>query len=199
MMVKSFTIYEEYYDLITLLSDREQANVLLAIAKYMFEDKEIKLNDKEKKVFVNLKRPLDKSKNKSKNTISRQNQKEIKNKSKENQKEIKSKSKGVTHQDVNVIVNDNVYVYVESKLNRTLNSSEINLIDTWDIYKPYQIEYAINETLLARANSLKYTDAILRNIKDKTEQELKSNRKEEESEIEIPDYDWLNETNEEDI
>lgn len=198
-MVKSFTIYEEYYDLITLLSDREQANVLLAIAKYMFEDKEIKLNDKEKKVFVNLKRPLDKSKNKSKNTISRQNQKEIKNKSKENQKEIKSKSKGVTHQDVNVIVNDNVYVYVESKLNRTLNSSEINLIDTWDIYKPYQIEYAINETLLARANSLKYTDAILRNIKDKTEQELKSNRKEEESEIEIPDYDWLNETNEEDI
>ena len=63
--MKSFTIYREYYDLITLLNEKEQANVLLAIAKYMFEDKEITLNNNENKIFINLKRPLDKSKNQS--------------------------------------------------------------------------------------------------------------------------------------
>ena len=76
--INSFTLYGEYYDLMTLLTDRVQANVLLAIAEYMFDDEEIKLNNRENKVFVNLKRPLDKSENKSKNAN--------KNKSKQNQK-----------------------------------------------------------------------------------------------------------------
>ena len=89
--VKSFTIYEEYYDLITLLNVNEQKDILLAIMKYMFEDDDISLllSDKELKIFKNLKRPLDKSKNKSKSTI--------KIKSKQNQNEIKKK----THQDEN--------------------------------------------------------------------------------------------------
>ena len=199
--INSFAVYREYWDLITLLNEKEQLNVLMAVFKYMFEDEEIKLSDREKKVFVNLKRPLDKSKNKANSGRTKQSQNEIKSKSKENQNEAKMKSnqnqneiKKGTHQDVNVIVNDNVYVYVENKLNRTLNSSEIELIGTWD-YKPYQIEYAINQTLLARANNLKYTNAILRNIKDKTEDELKENIREEKPDIEIPDYDWLNENN----
>ena len=188
--MKSYTLYKEYYDLISLLDRKDQAGLLLAITEYMFEDIEPNLNSKQMKIFNNLKRPLDKCKNKSKNA-----KKEIKTKSNENQNEIKSNSKQVTHQDVNVNVNDNVYVYVENKLNRTLNSSEIELIGTWD-YKPYQIEYAINQTLLARANNLKYTNAILRNIKDKTEDELKENGREEKSEyVEIPDYDWLNDEN----
>lgn len=167
-MVKSFTIYEEYYDLITLLSDREQANVLLAIVKYMFEDKEIKLNDKEKKVFVNLKRPLDKSKNKSKNTISRQNQKEIKNKSNENQNKIKSKSKGVTHQDVIVNVNDNVYVnniysYIEDNFGRTLSPIEYEMISNWEDNE--LTRYAVKEAVLNGKYNLKYIEAILNSFK----------------------------------
>lgn len=188
--INSFAIYREYWELITLLNEKEQSNVLMAVFKYMFEDEEIKLSEREKKVFVNLKRPLDKSKNKSNNARTKQNQEEIKTKSNENQNKFKEEA----HQDVNVIVNDNVYVYVESKLNRTLNSSEIELIDSWD-YKPYQIEYAINQTLLARANNLKYTNAVLRNIKDKTEDELKEKTREEEPDLDIPDYDWLNENN----
>lgn len=203
-MVKSFTIYEEYWDLITLLDLEEQKHLLYAITKYMFDDEEIELNDKEKKIFVNLKRPLNISKNNSKRSLGNGAPKGNNNASKTNQKQTgnnpknkpenkpKTNVKTNTSNDVNVNVNGNVYVYVESKLNRTLNSSEILLIDTWDIYKPYQIEYAINQTLLARANSLKYTDAILRNIKDKTEDELKNVRKEE-SDVEIADYDWLNE------
>lgn len=98
--LNSFTIYREYYDLITLLSEEEQANVLLAISKYMFDDEEIKLTDRENKVFVNLKRPLQKSKNKSQNAN--------KNKSNQNQNEIKLKSNEDTHLNVYVNVHDNV-------------------------------------------------------------------------------------------
>ena len=88
--VKSFTIFEEYYDLITLLSDTEQANVLLAIARFMFEDKEIELNERENKVFVNLKRPLIKSKEQSKRRTKQEpneNQKETKQEPKDQPKE----------------------------------------------------------------------------------------------------------------
>ena len=58
--INSFAIYREYWELITLLNEKEQSNVLMAVFRYMFEDEEIKLSEREKKVFVNLKRPLDK-------------------------------------------------------------------------------------------------------------------------------------------
>lgn len=101
--MNGFTIYKEYYELITLLTEREQQELLLAITKFMFEDVEPTLNDKQTKIFNNLRRPLEKSKKRSKcGSIT---------KSKENQKENENK----THQDVNVIVNvnDNVDVNVK--------------------------------------------------------------------------------------
>ncbi len=109
--MNGFTIYKEYYELITLLSEKEQQELLLAITKYMFEDIEPSLNDKQQKIFNNLKRPLDKSKNNSKNATKKkqdENEKETKQKRNENEKETKEH----THQDVNVnvIVNDNVNV-----------------------------------------------------------------------------------------
>ena len=112
--MNGFTIYKEYYELITLLTEREQQELLLAITKFMFEDIEPTLNDKQTKIFNNLRRPLEKSKKRSKCgsiTKSNENQKEIKIKSNENQKENENK----THQDVNVIVNvnDNVDVNVK--------------------------------------------------------------------------------------
>ena len=36
--MNSFTIYKEYYELITLLNEKDQQELLLAIVKYMFED-----------------------------------------------------------------------------------------------------------------------------------------------------------------
>ena len=98
--INGYTIYREYWDLITLLPEKEQGNVLLAINRFMFDDKDTELNDRETKVFVNLKRPLEKSKNKSQNAN--------KKKSNQNQNEIKLKSNEYTHHDVNVHVNDNV-------------------------------------------------------------------------------------------
>lgn len=122
--MNGFTIYKEYYELITLLTEREQQELLLAITKFMFEDVEPTLNDKQTKIFNNLRRPLEKSKKRSKCgsiTKSDENQEENEIKTKENQKEIKTKSnenqkenESKTHQDVNVIVNvnDNVDVNV---------------------------------------------------------------------------------------
>lgn len=125
--MNGFTIYKEYYELITLLTEREQQELLLAITKFMFEDVEPTLNDKQTKIFNNLRRPLEKSKKRSKCgsiTKSNENQEENETKTKENQKEIKTKSnenqkenENKTHQDVNVIVNvnDNVDVNVKKK------------------------------------------------------------------------------------
>lgn len=123
--MNGFTIYKEYYELITLLTEREQQELLLAITKFMFEDIEPTLNDKQTKIFNNLRRPLEKSKKRSKCgsiTKSNENQEENEIETKENQKKIKIKSKenqkeneNKTHQDVNVIVNvnDNVDVNVK--------------------------------------------------------------------------------------
>lgn len=121
--MNGFTIYKEYYELITLLTEREQQELLLAITKFMFEDVEPTLNDKQTKIFNNLRRPLEKSKKRSKCgsiTKSNENQEENEIETKENQKEIKTKSnesqkenENKTHQDVNVNVNDNVDVNVK--------------------------------------------------------------------------------------
>lgn len=120
--MNGFTIYKEYYELITLLTEKEQQEILLAITKYMFEDIEPVLNDKQTKIFNNLRRPLEKSKKKSKSgstNKSKENQNKNKKVTKQNQNEIKIKSNNnqnenetKTHQDVNVIVNvnDNVDV-----------------------------------------------------------------------------------------
>ena len=113
-MINSFTAYRDYHELITILSEKEQKELICAIWYYMFEGIEPKLNKNQMKIFNNLKRPLDKSKIKSKNgSISKSNenqnikqidnQNEIKTKSNENQNNNKIKS----HQEVDVIVNVN--------------------------------------------------------------------------------------------
>lgn len=114
--MNSFTIYKEYYELITLLNEKDQQELLLAIAKYMFEDIEPELNEKQVKIFNNLKRPLDVSKYNSK----RRTKKETEEKPKENQ--IANQKE--THQDVNVYVNVNVNVIKEiiNYLNTKTNS-----------------------------------------------------------------------------
>lgn len=89
--MNSFTFFEDYYELITLLNEKDQGELLLAIMKYMFEDIEPELNKNQTKIFNNLKRPLSVSKNKSKNAL-KTNQTEIKQKSNENQKQNQNKN-----------------------------------------------------------------------------------------------------------
>ena len=70
------------------------------------------------------------------------------------------------------------------------------MIKKWfeEIDDKRKIIYAIDETILNRVNSFKYTEAILEKIKNRTYEELKENSKEEEPDLDIPDYDWLNES-----
>jgi len=110
-MIKSFTVYREYYDLITLLNEEEQKNILLGITKYMFEDVVPELNEREMKVFNNLKRPLEKSKQNSKRVT---NQKPNENQM-GNQIDNQMGNQLKTHQDVYVYVNDNVINNLEKE------------------------------------------------------------------------------------
>lgn len=125
--IKSFTIYQEYYDLITLLEKEEQQELLLAIVEYVFNDKKPVLNDKQMKIFINLKRPLDKSKNRSKSS-SKQKQNKNKIKTKKKQNKNTSNDVNVSNYDNNYVVNGNVNVnkienkYFESiKVNSLFN------------------------------------------------------------------------------
>lgn len=184
-MVNSFTIYKEYYELITLLSEREQGELLLAIAKYMFEDIEPTLNSKQTKIFNNLKRPLDKSKEQSKRKQNK-NQTETKKNPKENQKETKkgpkesrSSNQTETHQDVPVTVNVNVnvkdsYSYLEEQFGRTLSPVEYKIISKWrSWFSDDVINYAIDKTIKNGARGLSYTEAIINSWHDKGFKTLK--------------------------
>lgn len=85
---------------------------------------------------------------------------------------------------------------IERILGRTLNPVEYELINCWlENYEWKKIEYALKETMVARANNLRYTNAILENIKNKNIEELNNSKEEESEYVEIPDYDWLNENN----
>lgn len=183
--MKSFTIYREYYDLITLLSEKEQANILLAITKYMFEDKEINLNDKEKKIFINLKRPLDKSKKQSSNVSQRWNNntnQDTKNNTKQKtnydtKQNTKNNTKKDTHQDVNVSNYDNNYVvnvngnvnvnnifnFIEENFGRTLSPIEYEEINTWEDNE--LTRYAIRKAILKGKYNIQYISTILFNYK----------------------------------
>lgn len=110
--MNGFTIYEDYFELITLLSVDEQGQLLLAICNYMFADKEPELSENQMKVFKNLKRPLNKSKEQSKRASKRkptENQTDIQMKTEQNRNEHPSEYPNEnTSNDVNVYVNDNV-------------------------------------------------------------------------------------------
>lgn len=178
-MVNSFTIYKEYYELITLLSEKEQQELLLAITRYMFEDIEPTLNSKQTKIFNNLKRPLDKSKEQSKRkrnrnqTKTEKEPKENQTETKKNPKENQSSNQTETHQDVPVTVNVNVNVkdsfsYLEEQFGRTLSPVEYKLISKWRSWFSYDIiNYAIDKTIKNGARALSYTEAIINSWHDK--------------------------------
>jgi len=104
--MNSFTLYSEYFDLITLLPDeKEQADLCWKICKYMFLNEEPVLNESQMKVFKNLKRPLDKSKNQSKNVARRWETNTKEDTKLDTKEDTKQDTKRYTHQDVNVYVN----------------------------------------------------------------------------------------------
>lgn len=61
--IKSFSFYRNYYELIKYLPDNDRLELYDAILNYIFDDKEPEFNDLKKGIWVNLKMPLDTSKN----------------------------------------------------------------------------------------------------------------------------------------
>ena len=185
--MKSFTVYEEYYQLIKCLNDKDRFIIYDAMFKYMFEDKEVQLDGLKNGIWVNIKRPLDKSKNRGKSgSITISNQNEIKMKSNQNQNEIKSKS----HQDVNVNVNNydnnyyvnvnkdnSIYEYIESNFGRTLTPIEYEEISKWEDNE--LTRYAIKQSILNGAYTIKYINGILQNYKNRNITSVQQAQKEE--------------------
>ena len=213
MQRDSFIFYRSFYEAINDLPEKSQLKVYKAICEMSLNFDEIDLSGLSLTIFKLIKPQLEANNkryiNGSKGGAPKGNQNATKRQPKNNQKTTKKQPNNnvnVNENDnENVNVNDNnntsssnnnIYSYLEDNLGRTLNGAEIELATAWaNEYDWEKIEYAIKETLMARANNLKYTDAILRNIKDKSNDELYSKAKEEdEEEIEMPDYDWLNES-----
>ena len=196
--MKSFTIYEEYYELITLLGEKEQQELLLAITRYMFEDKIPDLNERQTKIFNNLKRPLDASKKNSKRRTKqepKENQKGTKQQPDENQNNNQKK----THQDVNVNVNNNklnnntnlnntnklnnlnsnnIFNYIESNFGITISGTNYERINNWlKDYEEIILCYAVDKCIEQGKKTLSYFYAILENWKTsnfKTMEDIKA-------------------------
>ena len=210
MQRDSFIFYRSFYEAINDLPEKSQLKVYKAICEMSLNFDEIDLSGLSLTIFKLIKPQLEANNkrytNGSKGGAPKGNQNATKKQPKNNQKTTKKQPNNNVNENenVNVNVNDNIntsssnniYSYLEDNLGRTLNGAEIELATAWaNEYDWKKIEYAIKETLIARANNLQYTDAILRNIKDKSNDELYSKPKEEDDEkIEMPDYDWLNES-----
>ena len=194
--MKGFTIYREYFDLITLLPKKEQGELMLAICSYMFLNTIPNLNESQMKIFRNLKRPLDKSKNKGKNSSksnSNENQIEIETEPESNQNENETNSnknqngnKIETHQDGSVNVYVNVFNslkelvnYIQKELNYILNNSniEINTLKLWlDNKVPKEIiKYSFEEARRKNKNDINYINGIV----NKRFEEFKKKQEEE--------------------
>lgn len=101
---------------------------------------------------------------------------------------LKNKKPNVNVNDnVNVNANVNVLEFAEKEFGRTLSSSEVEFINSWE-YNPEIIKLAIKETVLNQVYNVKYTDKILyewekANLKDvnSIKKHLKK-RKEQQSE-----------------
>lgn len=97
-------------------------------------------------------------------------------------------------QSKNIDINNNYYLNkIEENFGRVLAPLEIDMVESWikEIDDVRKIDYAISETITNGIRNLKYTNAILENIRGKRYEDLMQISKEEEPEVDIPDFDWL--------
>ena len=118
LKVKGFTFYRNYYEIIKYLSPKDRLILYDAISGYIFEDIEPNLDGMLHGIWLNISRPLDKSKIKSKNGQT------------SNQEEIKTKSKGVTN-------NISTFLFLISNfiLNNNYSNNLKNILEEWIKYK----------------------------------------------------------------
>lgn len=141
--MNGFTFYNNYYELIKYLDDKDRLEMYDAVFKYMFDNEEPSFEGIKKGLWINIKMPLDTSKNKGKSgSISKQNQTKIKTKSNKNQKESKSKTNN----------NISIFLFLFSNLYiSNLNNKE----NIYNLLKEYlelrkKEKYILSETVVKR-------------------------------------------------
>ena len=146
-----FTFYRNYYELIKYLNNEDRLELFDAIVNYIFEDKEPELDGLKKGIWLNLKMPLDTSKNNS-----GRGGRKTKKKPKANQKETELKPIENRIKTEKKPIDKQIYISNFLFLFSNLNISNLNNKD--NIYKLLQEyleirlknKYIVNETIVNR-------------------------------------------------
>lgn len=138
--MNSFTFYKNYYELIKYLKNDEKLELYNAIFEYIFEDKEPTFDGLLNGIWINLKMPLDTSKNKG-NRGGRPTKKEEKKdnkKTKRKPNENQNETKRETNNNISTflfLLSNNIYFHTEDK--RLLREK----IKEWIEYKNERKEF----------------------------------------------------------
>ena len=208
-----FIFYKSFYESIKELDPKDQVQIYNAIFEYEFYKNEPELTGICKSIFTLILPQLeanDKRYENGKKGGRPKKQEETKSKPKENQKETKIKPKEKEKEKVKVkdkvkdiynnsssSYNNNIYEFVEKNFGRILTPTEIDKIEKWvNEFNVDILKYAIQISVLGNKKTFNYVNGILNNWKSKsykTLQEIKDNEFKKEENIEIEDYNWLEE------
>ena len=210
MIQDSFVFYDSFRKAVKKKSDDKRLAFYEAIIDYALTGIEPDLDEELESLFIMAKPQLDANTKRKKNgkkggrpskkdnenlpnnleeTIVSEEENYKKTSGFENKNHrLKNKKPNVNVNDnVNVNANVNVLEFAEKEFGRTLSSSEVEFINSWE-YNPEIIKLAIKETVLNQVYNVKYTDKILyewekANLKDvnSIKKHLKK-RKEQQSE-----------------
>ena len=210
MIQDSFVFYDSFRKAVKKKSDDKRLAFYEAIIDYALTGIEPDLDEELESLFIMAKPQLDANTKRKKNgkkggrpskkdnenlpnnleeTIVSEEENYKKTSGFENKNHrLKNKKPNVNVNDnVNVNANVNVLEFAEKEFGRTLSSSEVEFINSWE-YDPEIIKLAIKETVLNQVYNVKYTDKILyewekANLKDvnSIKKHLKK-RKEQQSE-----------------
>lgn len=221
-----FVFYRSFYEAISKVSSKEtKAEIFEAICELGLNDNVVELDDSIGQIIMDLIKPQLQANNKKyedgkkggrppKKTTGYEEEKTTgyenkKPKEKEKEKEkVKEKVK-VKEKDIFISTTttnkNNIFVIVEKEFGRTLSSTEIEkIIELEDEYGTDKLKLAVKECCLNNVKKIAYLNGILKNWKDKTLDEIKNEKLREtqpelivsQHELEIADYDWVNEDEE---
>lgn len=115
----------------------------------------------------------------------------------------KSKTKSIDielEKDIDISSNS-LYDFVQENFGRTLSSVEYEKIATWqEDFTDDMLKYAVELAVMSNAKTFRYLEGILRNWTSsqfKTIDDVKKKEEKAKEPIEIPDYNWLEDTEEE--
>ena len=184
MVQNSFVFYDSFRDSVEDMDDKDRLAFYEAIINYSLDGKppnelskeltrmfklvkpQLDANTKRKKDGKKGGRPSKKDdenvSNNYEETIVSEEENYKKTSGFENKNHrLKNKKPNVNVNDnVNVNANVNVLEFAEKEFGRTLSSSEVEFINSWE-YNPEIIKLAIKETVLNQVYNVKYTDKIL--------------------------------------